>query len=390
MATEKAQMDLDISHAESDRKIAALVAKLRAQRMNLEQTKDGLGDITSEISELQTIFHELSQQMFSGDAQYSSAHASQRVYDLGDTGGEGSSQGSRRSAAGTVEGEDCSKLYMANVRIRKLEAELVLSHERCGRIAGLEDEMEAYTTMQDEKIREMQDQIRDLHSKLDAERQRNEQLAHKFSASEAMNRTPSLTGYLPVHPGDREDRMKERHAEPPIPLTRQSVSELASKFESKTTDRELTSSPRSRALLQTSATVMSGPEPLIQRVMNLYDSKGTTLYDSKGRTLHDVKSNQIQIDTFMKAPSSPAPQGDNDVYIMSTASSSYSGNAASLSQFGSALLPEHSRLQEEKNRSYNPTYSQNDCHHGYSSFNLLHSRFYILKLFDRGMQWMTS
>ena len=184
MATEKAQMDLLMQKEEADRKVSSLVAKLRAQRMSLEIAKEGLAEMSTEYSELQGLCYEMSHEL--QDSRCSS-YTSQRTWDqsqsLGDTGGEESSQGSRRSAAGTEMGSkgnsgDASKLVS---RIRKLEAELVVSQTRSDRIAGLEDEMEAYTAMQDEKIQEMQYQVRDLHSKLEAERQRNEQLAQQHA-----------------------------------------------------------------------------------------------------------------------------------------------------------------------------------------------------------------
>ena len=187
MATEKAQLDLMMQRAEHDRKVSSLVDKLRVQRRCLDIAKDGLSELDSEILELQHLCCELSQGLNLSDSRCSS-HTSQRIFDPsqshGDTGGEASSQGSRRSAAGTVLGSegadtDSQKLYSAHMKIRKLETELTVSQERSERIAGLEDEMEAYTSMQDEKIRQMQCQICDLMNNLEAERQRNEVLAHK-------------------------------------------------------------------------------------------------------------------------------------------------------------------------------------------------------------------
>lgn len=163
MATEKAHMDVVMQRGESERKIALLVDKLRAQRMSLEVAKECLAEMNMEVAEVREICEDLSQS-------------------LGDTGGEASSRGSRRSAAGTVENGDaeCNKLQTACMRIRKLEAELTISQGRSERIAGLENEMEMYTSMQDSKIQEMQGQIRELHVKLQEERQRNEELASTF------------------------------------------------------------------------------------------------------------------------------------------------------------------------------------------------------------------
>ena len=288
MATDKAQMDIMMLQEEHDRKVGLLVDKLRLQRLCLEITKDGLAEIRSDLPELQAVCCDLSHALQSGDAGPN--HASQRLFDLsqslGDTGGESSSQGSRRSAAGTVmssEGAeaDSHKLYAAQQKIRKLEAELAVSQERSKRIAGLEDEMEAYTTIQDHKIQDMQYQICDLMSKLEAERKRYDELAKQHSkhwslgtvqktdlphsmqtrsddqlaatqtlnqergaeqgawqgadtAGDRSNASPmhlssQQRGYSPYNPIEFRDSIKDKGGEGQ--RNRRSVSELASKFE---------------------------------------------------------------------------------------------------------------------------------------------------------------
>jgi hypothetical protein len=175
--------------------VGLLIDKLRLQRLCLEITKDAVAEIICDLPLLQSVCSELSHSLQSGDA--ASNFASQRMYDLsqslGDAGGVGSSQGSMRSAAGTVvcsEGAEAEshKLFAAQQKIRKLESELSVSQDRSKRIAGLEDEMEAYMSIQDHKIQSMQYQICDLMSKLEAERKRNEVLCNKQSP-----RGPSVT-----------------------------------------------------------------------------------------------------------------------------------------------------------------------------------------------------
>ncbi len=200
MATEKAQMDVAMQKAEMERKVSMLVEKLRSQRFGLEVAKESLSGMSMEFSEVHTIVDEISESMAFSDCG--------RSQSLCDTG-EASSRCSRRSAAGTVENSegDTTKLQSAYMRIRKLEAELVVSQERSDRILGLENEMEMYTSMQDLKIQEMQCQIRDLHTKLVAERQRNEELVSTVSSiviervdqnsgSSSLN-VPSQSGNIP-------------------------------------------------------------------------------------------------------------------------------------------------------------------------------------------------
>lgn len=188
MATDKAQMDVMMLQEAHERKVGLLIDKLRLQRLCLEITKDAVAEIICDLPLLQSVCSELSHSLQSGDA--ASNFASQRMYDLsqslGDAGGVGSSQGSMRSVAGTVvcsEGAEAEshKLFLAQQKIRKLESELAVSQDRSKRIAGLEDEMEAYMSIQDHKIQSMQYQICDLMSKLEAERKRNEALCNKQS-----------------------------------------------------------------------------------------------------------------------------------------------------------------------------------------------------------------
>ena len=192
MATEKAHMDVVMQKAETERKISLLVEKLRAQRMGLEIAKEGLAEMNLEFSQVRDICEDLSQALCQSDCtrtSFASGRTSERLQILGDTGGEASSRGSRRSAAGTVENGDAesSKLHSAYMKIRKLEAELTISQERSDRITGLENEMEMYTSMQDAKIQEMQIQIHELHAKLQEERKRNEELVSSVLPDNSKN-----------------------------------------------------------------------------------------------------------------------------------------------------------------------------------------------------------
>jgi len=198
MASEKAQIDLVMQKAEMERKVSVLVDKLRAQRFGLEVAKECLSEMNIEFSEVHNIVHEISQSMAFSDCG--------RSQSLGDTG-EASSRGSRRSAAGTVESTegDSAKLQSAYMRIRKLEAELAVAQERSDRILGLENEMEMYTSMQDLKIHEMQCQIRDLHTKLVAERQRNEELVSTVSSiviERVDQKSASSSLHMPLQSGN--------------------------------------------------------------------------------------------------------------------------------------------------------------------------------------------
>ena len=387
--------------SESERKISSLVEKLRGQRMGLKMAKEGLAEMNTELMDVQSLCFELSHAISYSESRCSSSFTSQRACEqlqgLGDTCGEASSQGSRRSAAGTVcEGGEIesSKLHSANTRIRKLEVELAVSQERSQRIAGLEDEMEMYTSMQDEKIQEMQVQIRDLHFKLEAERQRNEQLAHQHShhhshiySSLAVGKANShsvgsslhgigvsqsndctrLPGhdlgysqerediaavspiqlthrYLPYHSSEiwqREtERERERDGVTSPEAARQSISELASKFESRpgsavgasshngtmhvglSSECEITSSPRPQ-ILPPSATVRgsAGPKPLIQKAISLYDSRGKPQQSPcarEGRKQHQQQHEVSQ--QYVRSSQCPQAKSMNPLVYSSPAS----------------------------------------------------------------------
>jgi len=426
-------MDMMMQKSESERKISSLVEKLRGQRMGLEMAKEGLAEMNTELMDVQSLCFELSHAIAYSESRCSSSFTSQRACEqsqgLGDTGGEASSQGSRRSAAGTVcEGGEIesSKLHSANTRIRKLEVELAVSQERSQRIAGLEDEMEMYTSMQDEKIQEMQVQIRDLHFKLEAERQRNEELAHQhlhhhshiyssLAVEKANSHSPgdSLHGigvsqssdctrlpghdlghsqereeiaavspiqlthrYLPYHSSETWQRETERERDGVTSpeVARQSISELASKFESRpggavagassnngtmhvglSSECEITSSPRPQ-ILPPSATGRgsAGPKPLIQKAMSLYDSRGKpqqSPYASQGRkqhqqqpevSPHSVRSSQCPQAKSMNPLIYSSPASQQGLYSSAGRTSSvnvYHNSASSPRDTGKTLSP---------------------------------------------------
>jgi hypothetical protein len=375
MATEKAQMDLIMQKAETDRKVASLVEKMRVQRRGLEFAKEELASMTAEFSQMQGLCYELSHGMFFIDSRfpvYTSQRRSDQLQKPGDSIGEVSSQSSWRSAAGTVLGSDGEsepfKLLSAQSRIRRLEAELAISQTRSERIAGLEDEMEAYTAIQDEKIQEMQFQIRDLHNKLEAERHRNEELAQQHTelwssiagaekglpasisrSSRQMTNVSEMDGvgsaerdkaalspfqvpsthrclpnYNPIklqpeyNPIETRERGKEREEEPMrelIRLGRSSVSELASKFESKPVagcgyslaEKEITNSPRLRVLPSSVMAGGSAQQSFISVSKGKQDSKGrqpietlnqsADLPKSSGRSQSLDSSNSYTVDT---------------------------------------------------------------------------------------------
>ena len=336
-AKEKAHQDLVKNKTENDRKVSSLVEKLRSQRMLLEMAKDGIEDLNAECLEVNARFSELSHFMHCKDGQPASAYASQQVPDHA---GRRSVQDTvlqinRPSAAAGLEG-DGSPLHAAHAQIRKLEAELAFSKERSQRIAGLECEIEAYNSTQDEQIRGMQRQITQLQEKLEAEHQRYQQLVNNGvlgllegmptmhstskpqsgekdsvagmfigsegaalgSLSTAESPKVSLSasffpfrghGYSPyVNPSDR-DGERESKDNSGIPQTRQSVSEIASKFEiggivgSSSTvlrapgrwEREITASPRPAILPLPEYVAVPESKPHVTRgAHNVYDSKG--------------------------------------------------------------------------------------------------------------------
>ena len=359
-------MDLIMQKAETDRKVASLVEKMRVQRRGLEVAKEELASMNAEFSQMQSLCYELSHGMFFIDSRfpvYTSHRTSDQLQKPGDSIGEVSSQSSWRSAAGTVLGSDGEsepfKLLSAHSRIRRLEAELAISQTRSERIAGLEDEMEAYTAIQDEKIQEMQFQIRDLHNKLEAERHRNEELAQQHTelwssiagaekglpasisrSSRQMANVSEMDGvgsaerdksalspfqvpsthrcHPNYNPIETRERGKEREEEPIIELIRlgrSSVSELASKFESKPVagcgyslaEKEITNSPRLRVLPSSAMGGGSAQQSFISVSKGKQDSKGrqpietlnqsADLPTSRGRSQSLDSSNSYTVDT---------------------------------------------------------------------------------------------